>query len=112
MTAFFENETDTDGRRGPGDPVHSGSPSLQHPQTQLVAGRRYPSYEYHPSAYVPQHVHVVEQFQLNVSPLPEIVHPQLGAFHENTPPRSDGLTDMVNGFPPEAEIVTGRRTLV
>ena len=61
---------------------------------------------------MPQHVQDGEQLQLNVSPPPVIAHPQPEAFHENTPPRSEGTTDMVNGLPAEAETVTGRRTFI
>ena len=44
-------------------------------------------------------------------PTPEIEHPQSEAFHENTPPRFEGTTDIVNGLPSDAEIDTGRRTV-
>ena len=53
---------------------------------------------------------------LGIPPSELVISPYLarGAYHNGDIYLicSDGLTDMVNGFPPEAEIVTGRRTLV
>ncbi len=47
-----------------------------------------------------------------MSPIPDKVQAHPNGCHENTPPRFNGDTFMVNGLPPEQVMVTGRHTRV